>query len=265
MLNISAQSSMQQEIYSQLPAVPDILICENAESYSETTVVLESLLNQLEVIGYQLEEETKIIDETAYNELTSDFPTAEELDAVEKLSEEEQKDFWAKIELNQTKFEETSEKNKLKYRAEKEILVRQLNDYNERYLNMNRQAYEKQNIAMKVKSDKMQNIYSTCMGTDNKLTEYGKQQIDKIKIEFCEAVSSSYLKALKFEYAGLKLNMSAKKRLAAIEIMEYSPLSEEDIYNINKPALDLTEIGLLIQFINNYKIIFEFLPGSNDK
>ncbi|MDT8309392.1 MAG: hypothetical protein RQ866_07655 [Bacteroidales bacterium] len=56
--------------------------------------------------------------------------------------------------------------------------------------------------------------------------------------------------------------MAATRRLTAIDLMEYSTLSEEEVCEKNAPILDLSEMGVLIQFIDNFHQVLNFLPGS---
>jgi hypothetical protein len=92
--------------------------------------------------------------------------------------------------------------------------------------------------AMKVISDRRQEIYETCMENDS-LSNYGKQQIVQSQIQFCAAVSPSMLNKIKFELSHLKQNISLHKRLIVIELMEFSLLSEEDILSQNAALLEL--------------------------
>ncbi len=260
---VFAQNSRLATIYSQIPPIPDKLLCESPGNLVGTISQIESLSAQLNEMRGKLDEESKTERESAYLEMSAGFPTDEELKRVEKLSEEQQRAFWEKIEADQTNLENAVSKNTIKYQAEKEALNHQIGEYNNKHLEMT-EAYSKVHVeAMKRKSDKRQIIYNTCM-VNNTLTDHGRQQIAEIAVEFCATVSPVMLKNLRFEYAGLKQNMASYSRLTAIELVEFSTLKEEEIYKQNAALLDLTALEVLAQFLNNYKQLFDFLPGSVD-
>ncbi len=258
-----AQNNKLEKIYNHLPQVPDKLLCEIAGNYTETLTLIESLSSQLEELKLQLNEDLKINGNETYRTISAGFPTDEELKKVEKLSEAEQQAFWGKIEAEQTLLNQAIAENTLKYQAEKETLTKQVADYQNEFVSILEELSEIHSAAMKVKSDKRQEIYNTCLANQS-LTAYGQQQIEKIKVEFCCTVSPVFLKRLRFEYNNLKRNMSSFRRLTIIELAEFSTLNEEDICQQNASLLDLNDLEILAQFINHYKDLFDVLPDSFD-
>jgi hypothetical protein len=259
-----AQVSSFQAIYNQIPAIPDILLCETADNYNETQNQVNILLSQIEEMKLKLNEEIKINEQKSDIIIQSFFPTDEELKRIEKLSEEEQQAFWEKIEAQQIEIENSISNNSLKYQIEKDSLNQQFAIYREEQIIILEEFSEIHSATMKQTSDKIQNIDETCMGADNRLTEYGKQQIDKIWIEHCEIVSTAYIKRLKFEYLWLKQNIYNNNRLTAIKFMECSTLNEKEVYEQHSQLFDLTELSLIEQFISNYKDLLSFLPSDLD-
>lgn len=212
---------------------------------------------------YTLTEELKNNGDETYNTISSGFPTDEELKELEKLSEAEQQAFWKKIEADQEQIDKAIADNNLKYQAEREMLNKKIADCQNELLAISEELSEIHAAAMKVKSDKRQNIYNTCMA-NNSLTAFGLQQITGIQVEFCSDVSSALLKKLSFEYGNMKQNMSLYRRLTVIELAEFSTLTEDDVCEQNAALLDLNDLEILAQFINSYKNLFYILPGSID-
>ena len=58
--------------------------------------------------------------------------------------------------------------------------------------------------------------------------------------------------------------MASYSRLTAIEVVGFSTLEEDKILNQNAALLDLTRLEVLAQFLNNYKQLYDFLPGGMD-
>lgn len=259
-----AKGQQIEELYKQIPAVQDVLICEKAENYKDEIAQIYALSNHLKEIIKKLEEESKIQDESNYQAISGVFPTKEELDSVDKLSEEKQIAYWNSIEMKQTEIETSISINLGKFNDEKESLALELFEYQNEHLQLTEEFSIVHYLAMKEESDKKQDIENRYRNAANNLTEEGKQEIEKIEIEFCAVVSASYLKILKFEYANLKKIMAITRRLAAIEIMESSALSEEEMYIQNAAVLNLSEIELLDQFLTNYITFYSFLPDNDE-
>ncbi len=256
-----AQNKNLETIYYQIPPVPDKLLCGSGDNYTETIRLIQSLSVQLEEMKLYLNEKLQNDGDKDHNTMSAGFPTDEDLKKVEKLSEAEQQAFWKKIEANQNQLDKTIAYNKLKYQNEREMLNQKVTDYQNELLAISEELSEIHYAAMKVQSDKRQNIYNTCMKNDS-LTAYGKQQIAAIDVEFCASVSPAFLKKLRFEYSNLKQNILFYRRLIVIELTEFSTLNEETVYKQNAALIDLTELEILEQFINNYKDLFTILPGS---
>jgi hypothetical protein len=260
---LNAQSNKLESIYNQMPPLPEKCMCQNIEFYEEEMSVFESLTNQLEEIRIQLNEEIKNKGDETYNTISAGFPTEEEFSALEKLSEEEQIAFWEKMEDEQASIHEAIASNSIKYQAEKEALNQKLRDYQDDLLLITEEYVQLDYKAGKVKSDKSRKIYNTCIENDS-LSNYGKQQIDEICIEFCSVVSMCLLKKLRFEYSNIKQNMALYRRLMVIELAEFSALSEEVVSVQNAAALDLNDLEILAQYISNYKTLYNILPGGMD-
>ncbi len=258
-----AQNSKLEAIYNQIPPLQHKFLCKNAEYYTVELALFESLTIQLEEMKIQLNEElTKKGDET-YNIISAGFPTEEELREVETLSETAQQAFWKKIEEDQTRIEKTIASNSIKYQDEKEILNKKVAEYQNMLLAFAEEYSKVDNKAGKVKSDKRQKIYNTCI-ENNSLTLYGKQQMEEISTEFCSVVSPILLKKLSFEFGNLKQNMALYRRLTVIELAEYSTLTEEVVCELNTELLDLNDLEILAQFITHYKSLYDILPGGID-
>lgn len=165
-----AQNNKPETIYIQIPPVPEELVCENADNYSESIALIDSLSAQLDRMKRKLNEVLKTKGDETYNTLSAGFPTEEELKNVEKLSEAEQRAFWKKMEDKQTQIEKTIVSNSLKYQTEKEALHKKLADYQEGLLTISEEYSEAHYNAMKAKSDKRQKIYDTCI-ENNSLNE----------------------------------------------------------------------------------------------
>ena len=260
---LSAQNSKLELIYNQIPPLQDKFLCENAEYYTEEMALFESLTNQIEEMRIQLNEALKKNGDETYNIISAGFPTDEELIEVEKLSEEGQRAFWKKMEEDQTRIEKTIASNNIKYQAEKETLNKKVADYQNELLAIAEEYSELNYKAGKVKSDKRQKIFNTCI-ENNSLTSYGKQQMENISVEFCSVVSPILLKKLRFEYGNLKQNMALYRRLTVIELAEYSTLTEEVVSELNAELLDLNDLEILAQFVTNYKTLYDILPGGID-
>lgn len=260
---LSAQNSKLEAIYNKIPPIPDKLLCDNVDNYSETIALLESLLAQLEEIRYELDEDLKINGDQTYNSLTAGFPTDEELKIAEKLSEEEQQVFWEQFEAKQSQTDKTIAENTIKYQAEKEMITKQVSEYQNKLLEMVQEIGEIHYEAGKIKSDKRQSIYNACM-ENNTLSKQGQLQIENISAEFCSVVSPVMLKKIRFEYNNLKKNMLAYRRFTIIELVEFSPLTEEVVCEQNAALLDLNDLEILNQFINFYKSLYNILPGALD-
>jgi len=260
---LCAQNSKLEAIFNQIPPIRDSLLCESAENYTNKMALLESLSAQLEEMRIPLNEELKDKGDATYKTISAGFPTAEELENVEKLSEAAQRAFWKKIEDDQTQIDKAIADNSLKYRAERETINKQVTDYQNKLLAIVEELSETHAAAMKVKTDKREKVYNTCI-ENNSLTEYGKKQMEEISIEFCSVVSPAYLKRLRFEYSNLKQNMSLYRRLTVIEIAEFSTLTEEAVREQNAALLDLNDLELLAQFITDYRTLYNILPGAID-
>lgn len=258
-----AQNSKLETIYNQIPAPQDKCLCDNAESYSEEMALFESLSAQLEEMRLQLNEDLKNTGDETYNTISAGFPTAEELERVEKLSQEEQQAFWQKIEADQDRADKAIADNTQKYLDEKEKLGKQVRQYQDELLRITEEYGEVHFRASEVKSDKRQEIYNTCI-ENNTLSEYGQKQIVEISVELCSVVSPAYLKKLRFEYGNLKQNMSLYRRLSVIEIAEFSTLTEEVVCKQNAALLDLNDLEILAQYITSYRMLYDILPGGID-
>lgn len=262
-LVLCAQNTKIEAIYNQIPPLQERLLCESADSYIETAELLESLSAQLEEMRLHLNEESKNKGDETYKTISAGSPTAEELDRVDKLSEEDQQAFWQKIEADQERADKVIAGNVQKYQDEKEKLAIQVNQYEDEMLKITEEYSEVHYSASKVKSDKRQEIYNANM-ENNTLSEKGRKQIEEISVELCSVVSPAYLKKLRFEYGNLKQNMSLTRRLSVIELAAFSMLPEEVVIEQNAAMLDLSDVEILAQFITNYRALFEILPGGMD-
>lgn len=256
-----AQNSKLESIFKQIPAPQDKFMCKTAEYYTEEMALFESLTNQLEKLRLQLDEEVKNKGDETYNILSAGFPTDEELKKVEKLSEAAQQAFWKKIEDDQAQIEKAVASNNLKYQAEKEALNKKVADYQNEILTFLEEISKIGSAADKVKSDKRQKIYNTYI-ENNRLSEYGQKKMEEICIEFCSTFSPVLLSRLRFEYDNLKQNMFLYRRLTVIELAEFSNLSEEAVCKQNAAVLDLNDLEMLTQFLNNYRYLFDIIPGA---
>lgn len=257
---LCAQSSKTEAIYNQILLIDNKLMCDSPDSNIELIAQIESLSTQLEEIKFRLDQELKTDGDKTYNTISSGFPTDEELKRIEKLPEGEQRAFWAKIEAKQMQTEKAIASNSLKFQNEKDSLRKIGAVYHEELLLHTEASIEVHYAAMKVISDRRQEIYETCMENDS-LSNYGKQQIVQSQIQFCASVSPSMLNKIKFELSHLKQNISLHKRLIVIELMEFSLLSEEDILSQNAALLELSEVEILTQIIGSYKGLIDILPG----
>lgn len=260
---LGAQNIKIEKIYNQIPPIQDKLLCESADSYIKTAELLESLSAQMEEMRLHLNEELKNNGDETYKTISAGAPTAEELKRVDKLSQEEQEAFWQKIEADQERADKVIADNVQKYQDEKEKLDRQVYRYEDVLFKITEEFSEVHYRASKVKSDKRQEIYNTCM-ENNTLSEHGRKLIDEISVEYCSVVSPAQLKMLRHEYDNLKQNMALHRRLSIIEIAAYSMLTEEVVIEQNAALLDLTDVEILAQFLKNYRAIIEVLPGGID-
>ncbi len=257
---LCAQSNKTEAIYNQILLIDNKLMCDGPDSNIELIAQIESLSTQLEEMKFRLDQELKTDGDKTYNTISDGFPTDEELKRVEKLSEGEQRAFWAKIEAKQMQTEKAIASNSLKFQNEKDSLRKIGAVYHEELFLHTEAFLEIHYAAMKVISDRRQEIYETCMENDS-LSNYGKQQIVQSQIQFCAALSPTILNKIKFELSHLKQNMSLHKRLIVIELMEFSLLSEEDILSQNAALLELNEVEILTQIIGSYKGLIDILPG----
>jgi hypothetical protein len=261
--SVSGQNNKTVEAYyNQIPSAPDILFCDNSEKYTGIKSKVNLLILQIEESRHKLDAEARISSEKAYNELSAGFPSDEELKRIDKLSEQEQMAYWAKVEATQTNFDEAVANKRLKYQKEKEDLNQQWIEYSDRLLKSKEEFTHAAYDADKIFSDKRQIIYDTSIGADNKLTKSGEKQMEEIRIEHCSAVSSAYLKIIRLEYDFLKQNMFVRKRLTAIELIESGTLSEQEVYKRNTALFDLTEIEVLSQYLSSYRQLLDLLPGQ---
>lgn len=261
---VHAQVSSLPAIYNKIPKIQDKLLCESAETYIATIQEIDLLFVQIEEMKHQLNQDLQTNNNKTDNTIQSLFPTDEELKQIEKLSEEEQQAFWEKIEAKDAEIEQTIANNRKRFQTERDSLNEQLAAYQTELLEIVEEFSEIHYAAMKVKSDKMQKINETCIGSDNNLTEYGKEQIGEIKIEYCEIVSDSYLKWLKYEYSWLEKIININKRLTIIDLMEFSTLNEKEVFEQNYQLIALNELEIIEQFIINYKELLSFLPSDLD-
>lgn len=257
---LCAQSNKTEAIYNQILLIDNKLMCDGPDSNIELIAQIESLSTQLEEMKFRLDQELKTDGDKTYNTISDGFPTDEELKRIEKLSEGEQQAFWAKIEAKQMQTEKAIASNSLKFQNEKDSLRKIGAVYHEELFLHTEAFLEIHYAAMKVISDRRQEIYETCMENDS-LSNYGKQQIVQSQIQFCAALSPTILNKIKFELSHLKQNMSLHKRLIVIELMEFSLLSEEDILSQNAALLELNEVEILTQIIGSYKGLIDILPG----
>jgi hypothetical protein len=256
-----AQTLKLESIYRQIPQPPEKFKCDNKEYYNLEMDLFESLRNQLGEMKLRLEEEMKVNGDKTYNAMTAGFPTAEELKRVDKLSEKEQQAFWQKIENDQAKADEAIARNIIKYQEEKERLNQQIAQHQDKLLTMSEELGIIHYNADNVISDKRQTIWDTCL-ENNRLTEYGEQQMTKIRIEYCNTISTALLKKIRFEYNFLKQQIAIVDRLTAIEILQYSNLSEEVVYEQNAALLVLSEVEILSHYIDAYTYLYGILPGE---
>jgi len=257
---LCAQSNKTEAIYNQILLIDNKLMCDGPDSNIELIAQIESLSTQLEEMKFRLDQELKTDGDKTYNTISDGFPTDEELKRIEKLSEGEQRAFWAKIEAKQMQTEKAIASNSLKFQNEKDSLRKIGAVYHEELFLHTEAFLEIHYAAMKVISDRRQEIYETCMENDS-LSNYGKQQIVQSQIQFCAALSPTIFNKIKFELSHLKQNMSLHKRLIVIELMEFSLLSEEDILSQNAALLELNEVEILTQIIGSYKGLIDILPG----
>lgn len=259
-----AQQSLTDSMYGQIPVLPEVLQCNQPEAYADSRTIIHAMLDKLAEEINTSEEEGKLVREKAYLKLQASFPSDDELKKTEKLTDAEQQAFWADVEAKQSQTDHAIAQNHLRIKDEKHRLSQRLDNYNQQLLELTEKFSEVKYKALKVKADKRQDVYITCCNSNHNLTDEGRQQLEKIKREYCAVVSSAMLQKLTFQYHNLRDIIFIHQRLTAFELMESSLLSEEELYQQNAPLIYQTGLIILSEFLTDYVELYDLLPGAAD-
>ena len=259
-----AQQSLTDSMYGQIPVLPEVLLCNQPEAFADSRNIIHTMLDKLAEEINTSKEEGKLVREKAYLKLQATFPSDDELKKTEKLTDAEQQAFWADVEARQSQTDHAIAQNHLRIKDEKLRLSLQLDSYHQQLLELTEKFSEVKYKALKIKSDQRQDVYITCCNSNHNLTDEGRQQLEKIKREYCEVVSSAMLQKLTFQYNNLRDIVFIHERLTVFELMESSLLSEEEICQQNAPLIYQSGLVILSEFLTDYLELYDVLPGEAD-
>ncbi len=249
--------------YKQIPPIPDSLHCSSQAKVEGVYNRLEVLAAELDTIIGIMQIDVSNLTESQINTYLDAFPSSDDFDKLESMSEEEQQVYAAELDTKLNKPALQREINLEKYEEEKLQLDISFKEYWEGLQTLITEYQDIAKTADDKKFEKNQEVRRNIDAGDEASAIQQERALEKNKVEFCQTVSPSVLAILEYKWNNIEELTRIVKRNISIEFMSTYYLSEEDMKGEFNSITQIIDYEVLKNYITDYMdTITGSLPGS---